>query len=360
MGISVSSIVVAVVLLSILVIVHEFGHFIVAKKAGILVEEFSVGMGPKLISRQFGETLYSIRLFPLGGFCRMLGEDEDNYDERSFQAKSVWKRMAVVVAGPFMNFILTIIFVFILAATSFIVQPVIHSLNENFPAKNVGIQVGDRITKIDGKTIGVYEDLDLVMQQSDGSPMEIEVKRNGQKLSFQITPVYSEENGRYLIGFTPTLLNGMFAKPVENYAKASFITTAKYSYDTLVFYLRHMAEGFGKLFTLQVSKEEIAGPIGIFQVVGEGYQEGLKYSVMAAVQNLMNLGAILSVNLGLLNLFPVPALDGGRLLFLIIEAIRRKPINPEFEGKVNFTGFMLLMLFMLFIAFNDVSKIFIG
>ncbi|NLK37720.1 MAG: site-2 protease family protein [Epulopiscium sp.] len=357
---SISSIIVAIILLSILVIAHEFGHFIVAKKSGILVEEFAVGMGPKLISHQFGETVYSLRLFPLGGFCRMLGEDQDCHDERSFQEKSLWKRAAVVVAGPIMNFILAGVFFFGLAATTYIMLPQVSLLTEGYPAQQVGIQLGDRIIKLDGKMVGLFEDVELIMREADGSPMEVEVIRQGQKLAFSITPMLSTEDGTYKIGFIPTVRNGMFSKDVDGYEKASFMDTLRYTGDSLVFYTRHMAEGLGRLFTFQVSKEEVAGPIGIFQVVGEGYQEGLKHSVAAAIQNLAYLGAILSVNLGLLNLFPVPALDGGRLLFIIIEAVRRKPMNPELEGKVHFTGFMLLMLLMLYIAFNDVSKIFMG
>ncbi len=357
---SVSSILVAIILLSILVIAHEFGHFIVAKKSGILVEEFAVGMGPKLLSHQFGETVYSLRLFPLGGFCRMLGEDEDCHDERSFQEKPLWKRAAVIAAGPLMNFILAGVFFFGLTATTYMMLPQISILTEGYPAEQVGMQVGDKITKIDGKMVGLFEDVEMIMRDADGSPIEVEVNRQGQKLAFKVTPVQSEKDELYKIGFAPTVLNGMLAKNVEGYEKASFMETLNYTGDNLVFYTRHMAEGLGKLFTFQVSKEEIAGPIGIFQVVGEGYQEGLKHSVAAAMQNLAYLGAILSVNLGLLNLFPIPALDGGRLLFIIIEAIRRKPMNPELEGRVHFTGFMLLMLFMLYIAFNDVSKIFMG
>ncbi len=357
---NISSILISILVFSILVVVHEFGHFIVAKKSGVLVEEFAVGMGPLLFSKQKGETLYSIRLFPLGGFCRMLGEDEACSDERGFQSKSVWARIAVIAAGPFMNFLFAFFLILCLVSTTMVVKPEIRELTEESPAQAVGMQVGDRITKVNGKPIYIYDDLQIVMSTADGSPIEVETERDGRKQAYNITPKFSEKDGKYLIGFSPLLLNGIFAKEAPGYDKASLWDTAKYSFDTMVFYVRYTAIGLAKVFTFNATKEEVAGPIGIFKIVGESYEAGIRDSVITAIKNLAYLGAMLSANLGVLNLFPIPALDGGRLMFLFVEAIRRKPVNPEMEGRVHFAGFMVLIGFMVFIAYNDIVKIFMG
>lgn len=358
---SIFSIVISIIVFSILVIVHEFGHFIIAKKNGILVEEFAVGMGPLVVSKQFGETLYSIRAFPLGGFCRMLGEDDDCKDNRAFNSKGVWGRISVIFAGPFMNFLFAFVILFWLISTSGFIEPVVANLTDGFSAKQVGIEVGDRITKINGQKVYVYQDFELTMQGINPEEnLEIEVDRNGEKLDFSVKPLYSENSKGYVVGFQPTLKKGPFAKNMEGYQQATLFETAKNSFNMMNFYVRSVVVGFVRLFTFNVSTDEIAGPIGIVKVVGEGYEQGLKTSFMDAVKNVASLGALLSANLGVLNLFPIPAMDGGRLLFLLIEAIRRKPINQEVEGRIHFAGFVLLMAFMVFIAYSDISKIFLG
>ena len=328
------SILISIIVLSIIVIIHEFGHFIVAKKSGILVEEFAVGMGPMIASKQIGETLYSLRAFPIGGFCRMMGEDTTGeIAERSFSQKGVWTRIAVIFAGPFMNFVLAMILVICIVSTTVVIQPEITALSEGYPAEQAGLQIGDVITKIDNKGIYIYDDLQMIMSENRGEAIELEVNRNGEKIKTTLIPQYQ---------------------------KASIWDTITYSFDTMVFYIRYTAMGLAKVFTFHATKEEISGPIGIFQIVGDSYEAGIQHSIYAAVQNIMYIGAVLSANLGVLNLFPIPAMDGGRLLFLLLEAIRRKPINPEMEGRVHFAGFVCLMLFMVFIVYNDITKIFIG
>lgn len=355
-----TSIIVTLILFSILVVVHEFGHFIVAKKNGILVEEFALGMGPLLLSKQWGETLYSLRLFPIGGFCRMLGEDEDCFEDRSFQSKGVFARICVVAAGPIMNFLLAMVFLFALSSATYIEKPEVQAVLADSPAEAAGLQEGDKITKLNGKRVYVFDDFRFGMMTADGSPMEVEVLRDGQKLTFEVAPKFSEEQGQYIFGYTPMVLNGLFAEEVEGYDRAGVWETITASFHDMVFYVRQTAMGLAKMFTFNVSRDEVAGPIGIFQIVGDSYQAGIQYSVKAALLNLAHLGALLSANLGVLNLFPIPALDGGRIVFLVIEAIRHKRINPETEGKVNYAGFMLLILFMILVAFNDVVRIFVG
>ena len=215
------------------------------------------------------------------------------------------------------------------------------------------------ITKIDNKGIYIYDDLQMIMSENRGEAIELEVNRNGEKIKTTLIP-QQDETGRYLIGFSPLIKNGIFSKQITEYQKASIWDTITYSFDTMVFYIRYTAMGLAKVFTFHATKEEISGPIGIFQIVGDSYEAGIQHSIYAAVQNIMYIGAVLSANLGVLNLFPIPAMDGGRLLFLLLEAIRRKPINPEMEGRVHFAGFVCLMLFMVFIVYNDITKIFIG
>lgn len=359
-SLSIFSIIVSIVVFSILVIVHEFGHFILAKKNGILVEEFAVGMGPILISKKFGETLYSVRAFPLGGFCRMLGEDDSCDDKRAFNSKGVWRRISVIFAGPFMNFLFAFIILFWLISTSGFIEPVIDSLSDGYSAKQVGMEVGDRITKINGQKVHVYQDFELTMQGIDPEKnLEIEVDRNGEKLNFSVKPLYSDDSNAYIVGFRPAVKKGPFAEGMEGYEKATILETAKNSFDMMNFYVRSVVVGFVRIFSFRVSPDEIAGPIGIVKVVGEGYEQGLKISFMSAIKNVASLAALLSANLGVLNLFPIPAMDGGRLLFLILEAIRKRPINQEIEGRIHFAGFVLLMAFMVLIAYNDISKIFL-
>lgn len=350
-------IVLSILVFSILVIVHEFGHFILAKKNGIKVEEFAVGMGPLVFSKQRGETLYSVRAFPIGGFCRMLGEDDGCTDKQSFNNKGVLAKISVVVAGPFMNFIFAFILMFILLCSDGFVSPIVSNLSEGYPGAEAGIMEGDRIVSIDGQRISVYQDLQLIMMVNKGEEINVVVERNGEKHSFNVIPKLSPETGTYIIGFTPTGSLGMFAKDVEGFEHANFFETIVMSFKTVVYSVKSAVVGFVRIFTFNVSKDEISGPIGIIKVIGDSYEVGLKESLWMAIKNMMYLAAFLSANLGALNLFPIPAMDGGRLVFLFIEGIRGKPINPEKEGMVHFMGFVLLMAFMVFIAYNDISRL---
>lgn len=352
------SVIIALIIFSILVIIHEFGHFIIAKKNGIFVEEFSVGMGPLVLSKKYNETLYSIRLFPLGGFCRMLGEEEEHTDERAFTNKSVLARMAVIVAGPFFNIAFAFIVMICLTLSSGFAQTTITNLDNKYPAAKSGLQVGDEIKKLDNQKILVYEDYQLIMMTASGKEMEVEVERNGEKKTFFITPEISEQTGQYILGFTPLIKNGTFAEDIEGYQKAGFFETIGVSFNKMIFLVKSTIIGFIRLVTLNVSSEEIAGPIGIVDVVGDTFEESIKISIGTAVVNMFSMAALLSANLGVLNLFPIPAMDGGRFVFLVIEGIRRKPINREKEGLINFIGFVLLMAFMVFVAYNDIMRIF--
>ena len=345
--------------MGVLVIAHEFGHFIVAKKSGIWVQEFAVGMGPKIASVTKGDTEYSIRALPLGGFCRMEGETEDGSvpGPRSFLTKSVGVRFAVMFAGPLMNFILAFIMIFGLTCTSYTATPEIRAIIPESAAAECGLQPGDVIHKINGKTINIYDELSFILQGNHGEAIRLEViGADGMMYQYELQPKLDEASGRYLIGFNPNIEAGMFAEPVEGYGEMTFIETAHYSLFSMINYVKMTAEGLLRVFTFTADKDEYGGPIAIFKTVETSYEAGLKYSFMAAIQNVVYIGAVLSANLGVLNLFPIPALDGGKILFLAIEAVRRKPMDAEVEGKLQFLGFMFIMGLMVYVLFSDIMK----
>ena len=353
-----SSIIISLLLIGVLVVVHEFGHFFVAKKSGIRVEEFAIGMGQKIFSIKKGDTEYSLRLFPFGGFCRMEGESRDGtYSETSFFSKPIHIRLMVMAAGPFMNFLLAMVFIFILTSATFIFTPEVSKVIENSPAQEIGLQEGDIIRQINGKRIYIFENMQTVMAKVGGEPIELEIVRDGQKLTFDMMPMYSEVSRQYLVGFETTRYLGIFADPIEGFEKLSIFETIEYSFYSMIYYVQITAEGLTRIFTFTASQDEYGGPIAIVQVVGQGFEAGLEESLRAALLNIVYIGAVLSANLGVLNLFPIPALDGGRIVFLLIEAIRRKPMNPEWEGRIQFAGFAFLMGLMVYILYGDIVKI---
>ncbi len=352
-----SSIVIGLILLSVLVVAHEFGHFIVAKKSGILVEEFALGMGPKLISHTWGETEYSLRVFPLGGFCRMQDEQEYSESERGFSSKPAWVRFLVLFAGPFMNFLLALILIFGLTATTYVVQPIVDGISPGTPAESMGLEIGDRIYSINGKRVHIYDEMQMMMYDlEEGEQIDLEILRDGTLYAYRITPAYSEETGRYLVGFQPLIHNGLWSTDFPEKETASIAETMIYSFHSMIYYIKSTAEGLVSLFTFTADSDDVGGPIAIFKLVGDSYEAGLTYSLKAAIQNVVYIGAVLSANLGVLNLFPIPALDGGRIIFILIEAIRRKPMDAELEGKIHFLGFMFLITLMVLVAYSDIMK----
>ncbi|MCD8036474.1 MAG: RIP metalloprotease RseP [Clostridiales bacterium] len=360
------SIIISIIVFSLIVIVHEFGHFIIAKKVGIYVQEFSVGMGPQLFSVKKGETEYSLRALPIGGYCRMQGDtgDEDtalpaDFDpSRSFTNKTVGQRIAVIFAGPAMNFILAFVLIFVMLGVSGFIVPEIRSVEIDSPAYEAGLEAGDKIVKVNGERILIYQDFSPAYNLREaGSAVDIEVVRDGKRYSYSIVPQYNEDEGRYLIGFTFDGRYGLFSEPVGDYEQSSIFETIKADVGMMVYFVKSVVSGFIKLITMQVQSDEISGPIGIISTIGDSYEAGLAYSFMDAVMNVVVLSALLSTNLGILNLFPIPAMDGGRLAFLIVEGIRKKAVDPEIEGRIHLAGFMLLFVFMIFIAFNDVVNL---
>lgn len=362
------SIIIAIIVFSIIIIVHELGHFFAAKRCGIRVEEFSVGMGPLIVSKKAGETEYSLRAFPIGGYCKMQGEiDEEDgggiadpdYDiSRSFNQKSVMQKIGVIFAGPAMNFVLAFVLVFVLVGVNGFLLPQIASVVENSPAYEAGLEVGDEIVSVNGKRVLIYQDYYTALETRNAdSPVDMTLKRNGEKIKVSIQPEYSQENQRYMLGFSFDGRYGLFSDSVEGYERASVWETVKTDIGMMVYFVKSVVIGLVRLFTFQLKANEVSGPIGIINTIGDTYEAGLAYSFKDAILNLFALSALLSTNLGVFNLFPIPAVDGGRLAFLFAEGIRRKPVNPETEGRIHLAGYIMLMVFMAFIAFNDIVNL---
>ena len=343
-----------ILIFGVVVIAHEFGHFLLAKANGIHVVEFSVGMGPNICSVKKGGTKYSLKLFPIGGACMFEGEDglltkEGEATEGSFLNASVWGRISTVVAGPIFNFILAFIIAFIIVNMAAIRDPIATQVDPGSGAEAAGLQDGDRIISVNGEKFYLYQEISLYMQTSyQGGDVEVVYERDGVRNTTTLTPQYDEASGSYLLG----LLNADFVEPKG-------FETFKYAWYEMRYSVKATYKSLGMLFRGRVSREDVAGPVGIaVNVVGKTYDAAKDYGWQNVLLNMLNITLMLSVNLGILNLLPVSALDGGRLVFLLIEVIRGKPVPPEKEGMVHFVGLMFFMVLMVFVFFNDLSNIF--
>lgn len=344
------SIIVAIIIFSLIIIFHEFGHFIVAKKNGIRVEEFCLGLGPTLFGVTKGETKYSLHLLPFGGACIMTGEDGDSEDERAFVNKSVWARIAVVFAGPGFNFILAFILALIMISCIGYDEPIIAQVTEGGAAQAAGMQAGDRVIRIDGERIFLYRELSNYLYlhpKKVTEEIKIVYERDGQREEALVTPSYNEESGRYLLGVQWS----------GKRTHAGPLKVLAYSLYEVKYWIQITIESLGMMLRGQVSANDISGPVGIVSTIGDTYQKSLQISWFAVFINMLNISILLSANLGVMNLLPIPALDGGRLLFLIIELIRGKRVDPEKEGMVHFAGLMILFGLMILIMFHDIVNL---
>jgi len=330
----------AIVVFAFLIFFHELGHFSIAKLVDIKVHEFAIGMGPLLGKFKKGDTMYSLRALPICGYVKMEGEDEHSDDERAFNKKSLPARIAVVVAGAVMNLILGfLIFIIITNMSGSVVKPVIDELMEGMPAQKAGLQPGDRIIRIDNTRVHIQDDIVFYLMSTQDRPVEVTIERDGKRLApIRITPEYSEESNSYLLGYKAKV------------EKLSFYNIIYNSFFKTIFYSKYVLFSLGDLITGRLSINQMSGPVGIVKEIGTAASIG--------IGPLLMLAAIISINLGVFNLLPIPALDGSRILFLLIEGIRRKPINPEKEGLVHMIGFAMLILLMIFITFNDIARIF--
>lgn len=330
---SITTIITAMIVFGIIVTVHEAGHFSVAKFFKVTVHEFAVGMGPRIYGKTVGDTEYSLRALPLGGYVRMEGEDQDSSDPNGFNNKPALQRMAIIFAGPFMNFVLTILILSILFSVSGVPSRFIGSLAEDMPAVEAGLVPGDEILRVNDIQVRTPEEISHEITSSEGE-VSLEVKREGQILTFTMVP--QEREGRRMIGIA--YANRKSPGLAISYGfKQTFVLSGQ------------MLRFLGRLVTGKMGMGGLSGPVGIISEVGKAAQSGFA--------SVAGLAALISLNLGLINLLPIPALDGSRILFQLIELIRGKKIDPNKEGYVHMIGMICLLALMIVITYFDILKL---
>ncbi len=341
----------AIVIFGIIIMVHEFGHFFTAKLFGIKVNKFAIGMGPRLLKKQVGETEYSLRLLPIGGFCAMEGEDAESDSSRSFGKKPVWQRMIVILAGAIMNILLGFIIVIVMTCMESSVPTTtiesFHTVSEtsteySATSYDCGLREGDKIVRIDGMSIWTVQDLQYALLSSENESYDLVVKRNGVKTELNDV-VFKDKTTESFVDF--------YIQVQEK----NPLTVATYSVKQTASVAKLVIVSIKDLVLGKYGFKDLSGPVGLVNAIGDAASTGI--NVKESVMSILNLAALITVNLGVFNLLPIPALDGGRFLFLLIEAIRRKPIKPEHEGVVHLIGMALLMLMIVAVTFNDIIQL---
>lgn len=340
----------AILVFGAIIAIHEFGHFATAKLCGIKVNQFAIGMGPVLLKKQKGETEYSLRLLPIGGFCAMEGEDGESDDSRAFHRKPVWQRMLVVVAGAFMNLVLGF---FLILCTTLLYGDIITLEIADFPvnsetgascstSETCGLQIGDRIISMDGMRIFTDTDLSYKLQNTESDTMDLVVMRNGEKINLPDVRFYNTETtGRLDFKVQAVDLN--------------ILNTLEYGFLNTISTSRLIWISLYDLLTGKFGFHDLSGPVGIIGTIGEAVSSGDTFR--QSLTSLLSLASFITINIGIFNLMPIPALDGARFLFLLIEAIRRKPVSPEREGMVHFVGMALMFLLMIAVTCQDIFKL---
>lgn len=359
------SIVALLIIIGVVVFVHEFGHFLLAKKNGVGVIEFSIGMGPRICSTVYHGTRYSLKWVPFGGSCQMLGDDNGIPDpdaepitdeEHCFTNKSVWARISVIAAGPIFNFLLAFFLSVIVLSMAGSDKPLVSGLVEGYPAEEAGLMAGDEIVRINDEKICIYRDLQLYLMMHPGETLEVTYNRDNKTYKTIIEPKYSEEDNGYLMGIYGGIRYEL-----------SWIETFEYSWYELRYNVLAVLKSLGMIFTGDLPLTSFSGPVGIATTVDDIVEDvneatvdaGFADRAISMFLTLANFVVLISVNLGVMNLLPIPAMDGGRLVFLIIEAFRGEPVPKEKEAIVHVAGFIFLFLFMIFILFSDIYKAFV-
>ena len=346
----------AILVFGVLIAVHELGHFMAAKACGVRVNEFSIGMGPALWKKQKGETQYSLRLFPVGGFCAMEGEEEDSDDPTALNNQGFWAKLLIFAAGAAMNFIAGLLIILILYADAqaFYV-PVVAGFADGCPLESAdGLQEGDRLLRIDGEKVYVYSDISLLMGLNKTGAFDLQIERNGEVITLRDFTMerreYTDQNGKAYTGY------GLYFGAEE----ATLGRKLSYSWNNAMDFARLVRLSLQMLVTGQAGVKDLSGPVGIVSTMTQVGEQAA--TTRAAVENIAYLAALLAVNLAVMNLLPLPALDGGKIFFLVVNALCmltiRKKIPEKFESYVHLAGFALLMLLMLVITFQDVWKLF--
>lgn len=331
------TVIVSIIVFGLLIGIHEAGHLVAAKLNGIKVHEFAIGMGPKLVSFSTKETMYALRLIPIGGYCKMEGEDEESTDKRAFCNKSAWRKFTVIVAGAIMNLVLGFVALCILIGSNTqVVSTTVGEVIDGTPAYESGFKANDQILKLNNTKINIHSDVSFFLSQNGENEVNAAILRNGEIINIKITPY--EEKGGFYFGYRP--------KIIQN----SVLGTISQAFYTEIFIAKVIFVTFGQLFGGKISMKETSGPVGIVTEIGKAAKQGFL--------DIVYLIALISINLGLFNLLPFPALDGGRAVFSIWEMVTKKKPSAKVEGVIHGVGFLLLLLLMVFVTFNDVTKLF--
>lgn len=350
-----------ILILLVIMVVHEFGHFIIARLNGIEVKEFTIGFGPKLYGKVLkGGTKFSIRLVLFGAACVFEDLDAENEDDdletifanSAYRKANVWSRIATTAAGPLFNLLLA--FVAGLFLMSYIDMPptVITGIIDGGAAQEAGLQVGDRICKINNSSTYLYPEVSLAVQLGYGKPLKLVYERDGKKNSIELIPKLDETYGYYMIGVE-------FGRDLAEKEKGS-LSIIKDSFLYVRYMVKMTIDSIRMLFNGSAKVSDLAGPVGAVEIVGDEYEAAKEEGTLAVVVSMLNIMLLLSANIGIINLFPLPAMDGGKLLFLLYEAVRGKPADAKVEGTIQFVGIALLFLLMIIVLYNDIARLFTG
>jgi len=378
-------IIIFILILGIVVFIHELGHYLMARRAGVFVEEFALGMGPKLFGfrgkpmkaepfegnsapenedseieePEPRRTLYSLRLFPIGGFCRMHGADENiPGDSTALNNKTIPQRALVMAGGSIFNFIVAFLLFFILVLLDGYSVPHVHSVIPDTPAYHAGLETGDRITHLDGRRVALFEDFVTQLEFSGGQPMDVRFVRDGERHEIEITPMRVRDNWQF--GFFMVRYLGIL-EPItrDDQQRVRPWGTFTTSAEMILFNMRMPFTLLARLISGGNMPEGagVMGPIGMAGEVTVIYQQVIERGILPTLLTMLFFTALLNAALGIMNLLPIPALDGAKLVFLGIEAVRRKPVSPEREGLVHLVGFVALILLAVFIAYRDIARL---
>ena len=347
-------VILAILVLGVCIILHELGHFLAARACGIHVEEFSIGMGPAIFQKQGKETKYSLRALPFGGYCAFIGEDaeDDDPDPRSLNRRPAWQRLIMTAAGPITNFLLSLVLAVVLMAVIGQVAVVnrIATVTEDSPAAIAGLQAGDSVIGVYGLETEDVESIQTIMDSHGTEPVELMISRDGQKKNVTVERRYDEESGRYLMGIT-------FA---TERARIGLFTAIKSSVTYCIELFREMVKALLTMFTDKEVMDSMAGPVGTVQMMTEFTKESFSESFTEGITMLLNLVVIISMNLGLMNFLPAPALDGGRVVLLILECVTGKHMNRKVEATVHMVGLFILLGLIVVLTGRDVFRLFKG
>lgn len=344
------SVIIFLIIFGVLVTSHELGHLIIAKSGGIKVYEFFVGMGPTIWKKRVGETLYSLKLIPMGGACVFenideVAEGKASEDENSFRKAPVWRRIATSLAGPMANFIIAYLMAVIMVSFSAWDFPVINKMTDDSAAVEAGLKPGDKVISIDGENVYMASEVSLISQFAEGSPMDIVYERDGVRHETTLIPRYSEADKRYYMGVY-----------LGEYGQIKGAEALKYAWYEVRYCFKVTYRSLALLIKGRMNKDDLSGPVGMVKIVDDTYEEVKPYGLSSVILTMMSLAILLSVNLGVMNLLPIPGLDGGRLIFMFIEVITGRKVPAEKEGLVHMVGTIALLGLMVFVLFNDISK----